>query len=78
MEHPGPQFSTPACLQRLPSPCFPKHGDPNNIPHQRDRPRARHELYHEKIEGLWVFGADDAIAHCGAAENQIRQRTEAI
>ena len=78
MEHPRSPFSAPACLRRLPSLCFPKHGDPDNVPHQRVRPRTRHGLHHEEIEGLWVFGADDAIAYCGAAENKIRKRTEII
>ena len=78
MEYPRPPFSASACLRRFPPLCFPKHGNPDNIPYQRVRPRTCNELHHEETEGLWVFGADDAIAHRCATENQLRKRTEAI
>lgn len=78
MEHPGPPLPETTCLRSFPTSRIPQHGDPDHISHKRIRARARHGLHHKEIEGIWVFGANDAVAYRGVAENQVREGQEAV
>ena len=69
MEHSGSPLPAPTRLRRLPTLCISQHGDPDHVSHKRVRARASHGLYHEEIKRIRVFGADDAVAHCGAAKD---------
>lgn len=76
MEHPRPPLPPPARLRCFPPTLLPPRRHAHNLPHQRLRARAGHGLHHEEAEGIRLPCADDAVAHCDVAADQVREGPE--